>query len=147
MALGAFDPHPFGCPLGLRVTPSDMTDAVVAACVKLDVLHPCIYVINPSKGQPYPVLFLYADQGDKIPRIALFPGWEDDKREYRRVDYARQATLLQRIRDGGLPGESPESYRRGRSDRFGPGPLGNSLPTSQARACSGCLAGNGSSRR
>ena len=123
MAFGAFDPHPYGCPLGLRVTPSDMTDAVVTACVKLDVLHPSIFVINPSKGQPYPVLFLYGDAGDAVPRIAFFPGWEDDRRQRRRVDYERQTTLLQRIHDTGVKGESPESFRRGRSDRFGPGPL------------------------
>jgi hypothetical protein len=132
--LGAFDPHPYGCPLSLRVSPSEMAEAVVAVCIQLgDLLYPSIYVINPSKGQSYPVLFLYGDRDDPTPRLTLFPGWEDNRRSpNRRLDYARQTTLLQRIHDAGLPGESLESYRGNDADRLPPGvlvlPLAASVP-------------------
>lgn len=130
----AFDPHPYGCPLAIRVVPSEMSEVVAAVCVQLgDLLVPSIYVINPSKGQSYPVLFLSADRTDPSPRIVLFPGWEDNRRsDKRRLDFARQTTLLRRIHDGGLPGESLESYRGAATDRLPPGvlvlPLAASLP-------------------
>lgn len=122
MGLGAFDPHPHGCPIGLRVRPSDMTDAVVGCCVKLqDVLHAGLYVIRPSRGQTYPVLFLSADAHDRVPRVALFPGWEDDRRS-RPIDWGRQCTLLQRIHEAGTPPESPEQFATQRAP-LGPSPL------------------------
>lgn len=125
MAPGAFDPHPHGCPVGLRFTPSEMPDVVTAICLKLrDLLHGSIFVINPSRGQAYPVLYLYTDPDEALPRVVFFPGWEDDgKAARRRVDFARQTTLLQRIHDAGVAGESLESWRGAPSDRTGPGPL------------------------
>lgn len=106
----AFDPHPYGCPIAIRVSPSEMTGVVGAVCAQIsDLLVPSTYVIHPSKGQSYPVLFLSADRADPTPRLALFPGWEDNTRtEKRRLDYQRQTTLLQRIHSAGLPGELPE---------------------------------------
>lgn len=88
-----------------------MNQVVTAVCAQVsDVLVPSTYVIHPSKGQSYPVLFLSADRHDPVPRIALFPGWEDNNRsERRRLDYQRQSSLLQRIHDAGLPGELPEN--------------------------------------
>lgn len=118
----SFDPHPHGCPVGVRATPSEMPDLVSAICLKLrDVLRASIYVINPSKGQPYPVLFLHSDSREGPPLVALFPEYEDDGRR-RRVDYARQTTLLQRIAEAGVPGETFDSYRGFPSARTGAGP-------------------------
>jgi hypothetical protein len=103
-----FDPHPYGCPVGVRAHPAEMAELVTTLCVRVrDLLHSMIYVINPSKGQSYPVLFLSV--AADAPRVALFPAWEDDKRT-RRVDYARQTSLLQRIGEAGVPGESLETY-------------------------------------
>ncbi len=133
MNLASFDPHPWGCPIGIRATPADMPELVSAVCLKLrDVLRASIYVIHPSRGQPYPVLFLHAsDAKEGAPLLALFPEFEDTGRK-RRVDYGRQTTLLRRIAEAGVPGETFESYRGLPSARVGAGPVELPLATDGA---------------
>ena len=113
MALPALDPHPYGCPISAVATAEDMPDLILGICSKLaDILHPTIHVIHPSKGSSYPILSLYVDDGDPKPRLVLFPGWEAKKRSAkRRLDYARQMTLLQRIVDAGVHGETLDQWR------------------------------------
>lgn len=112
------DPHPYGCPLCLGVTPSHMRDAITALCIKLqDVLRPSIHVINPSKGKSYPILNL-TRPGEDRPRIVIFPGWEDDDESpKRRVGWGRQMTLLGRIAEARVRGETLQQY--GASARSG----------------------------
>ncbi len=102
------DPYPYGCPIGVLATPSEMSLVVRDLCVRLrDVLHASIVVIRPSKGQSYPLLQLYGDESDAVPRVVLFPAWEADKRDpKRRIGYGRQMTLLRRMHDGGVRGEA-----------------------------------------
>ncbi len=90
-----------------------MPGLILGICAKLgDLLHPTIHVINPSRGHSYPILNLYVDDGDPKPRMVLFPGWEANKRTAkRRLDYARQMTLLQRINDAGVHGETLDEWR------------------------------------
>jgi len=112
MAL-SFDPHPYGCPLGLAVGPDEMPDLLTRVSIQLrDLVHGSILVINPRKGRgdSYPILALRADEDDDVPRMALFPAWEDNTRR-RRLDYTRQFTLLQRIAEAGVKGEDLEAYR------------------------------------
>ncbi len=112
------DPHPYGCPICLGVTPSHMRDAITALCIKLqDVLRPSIHVINPSKGKSYPILNL-TRPGEDRPRIVIFPGWEDDDESpKRRVGWGRQMTLLGRIAEARVRGETLQQY--GASARSG----------------------------
>lgn len=115
----AFDPHPHGCPIGLRATPTEMNELVIALCVRArELVHASIFVINPSKGQSYPVLFLRA--AESAPAIAMFPAWEDDRRT-RRSTYGRQVSLLQRISAAGVSGESLDSYAPSRPERTASG--------------------------
>jgi hypothetical protein len=117
-----FDPHPYGCPIGARVAPKEMHDLVRGIWAKLrDVVHVGVFVVNPSKGDPYPLLFLSGNV-DGAQRVVLFPGWEDDRRR-RRVDYARQVALLQRISDAGIAPEPLESTHGTPSERLGAGAL------------------------
>lgn len=108
----ALDPHPFGCPLGLACTPSEMPDRVLQVVLRLrDLTFPTVHVVNPSRGASYPILNLYAHADDPRPRVVLFPGWEDDRASVRRrLDYGRQLTLLRRIHDAGVPGEQLEQW-------------------------------------
>ena len=115
-----FDPHPHGCPVGLAVTPAEMTELVPRLALQFrGLLHLSVHVINPRRGDSYPILNLFADEGDTQPRIVLFPGWEDNKRTpARRLGYQRQVTLLQRIHDADVQGEDIEEYR-GKADSVG----------------------------
>jgi hypothetical protein len=112
------DPHPFGCPIAVGATPSQMREIITALCIKLqDVLRPSIHVINPSKGKAYPILNLHHGN-DERPRVVVFPGWEDDdEAPKRRITWGRQMTLLQRIADAGVRGETLQQY--GASSRSG----------------------------
>ncbi|MEZ4319823.1 MAG: hypothetical protein R3F61_20090 [Myxococcota bacterium] len=106
MALPALDPHPLGCPLGIALTPEEMQAAVVQICLHLhDLVFPTVHVVNPSKGQSYPMLNLHRQRGDGRPRLVIFPAWEDQERS-RRVGWKRQATLMKRIADAGVEGET-----------------------------------------
>ncbi|MFT4626194.1 MAG: hypothetical protein ACI8PZ_004870 [Myxococcota bacterium] len=108
MTLPPLDPHPHGCPLALAVTPAQMPDAVRGICRKVsDLLSPALHVIDPSRGHRYPILSLYASESDPTPRIVLFPGWESNSgSRRRRIGFARQVTLLQRITEAGVHGEA-----------------------------------------
>lgn len=125
MALPALDPHPYGCPLCLACTPSEMPELVLQAVLCLrDLLFPTIHVVNPSRGASYPLLNLHADPRDERPRLVLFPGWEDDRASVRRrVDYGRQATLLQRIHASGVRGERLEEWHAEPIDAVADAPL------------------------
>jgi hypothetical protein len=117
MALPTLDPHPLGCPLGLALTPEEMQPAVIRLCVKLrDLIFPTVHVVNPSRGRSYPMLNLHTHRGSETPRLVIFPGWEDDKRE-RRLDWKRQATLMKRIRDAGVEGETLDLGDKEADDR------------------------------
>lgn len=121
----ALDPHPYGCPLGLACTPSEMPDRVLQIVLRLrDLTSPTVHVVNPSRGASYPILNLYADADDARPRVVLFPGWEDDRASVRRrLDYGRQLTLLQRIHDAGVPGEQLEHWHGEALDGLADRPL------------------------
>ncbi|MBA2320547.1 MAG: hypothetical protein H0V89_05265 [Deltaproteobacteria bacterium] len=114
----SFDPHPFGCPVCVAATPSQMREVLTALCLKLaDIFRPSIHVINPSRGKSYPICSLHVSGEDK-PRMVIFPGWEDDEESAkRRVNWGRQVTLLQRIADAGVRGETLQQY--GASSRSG----------------------------
>jgi len=90
-----------------------MPDLILGVCSKLgDILHPTIHVITPSKGSAYPILSLYVDDDDPKPRMVLFPGWEAKKRSSkRRLNYGRQMTLLKRITDAAVHGETLDEWR------------------------------------
>lgn len=106
MALPALNPHPFGCPIGLALNPVQMQAIVPAICTKLrELVHPTVHIVNPSKGQPYPMLNLHADVGEPVPRLVLFPGWEDAT-QTRRIGWKRQGVLMKRIHDAGVTGET-----------------------------------------
>lgn len=113
MALPALDPHPFGCPICLAHTPAQMPEVITQLVLKIrDLLFPSVHVINPSRGQSYPILNLHVDEDDDRPRVVLFPGWEDNRGSARRrLHYGRQVTLLQRIHDAGVRGERMEDWR------------------------------------
>ena len=132
MALPALDPHPYGCPISTAATAADMSDLILGICGKLgDILHPTIHVITPSRGSPYPILNLYVDDGDPKPRMVLFPGWEANKRSAkRRMDYARQMTLLQRIVEAGVHGETLAEWRQGADVPVANGPVQVSIALS-----------------
>ncbi len=120
-----FDPHPWGCPIGLRATPAEMPETLTAVCLKLrDLMHGSIFVINPSRGTEYPILSLYADAGARRPRVVWFPAWEDNRQSRkRRIRFDRQTTLLQRLTEAQVAGESLEEFRGRPSDCQGPRPL------------------------
>lgn len=107
----SFDPYPFGCPLCVSATPSQMREVLTVVCLKLaDVFQPSIHVINPSRGKSYPICSLLIP-GEGKPRFVIFPGWEDDDESpKRRVNWGRQVTLLQRIADAGVRGETLQQY-------------------------------------
>ena len=104
------DPHPLGCPVGVACIPSQMPELLVAICVKLhDLLHPTVHQINPSRGQSYPILNLYALPEEAVPRLVIFPGWEDNRGgARRRLGYSRQVMLLDRIHQAAVRGEDIE---------------------------------------
>lgn len=109
----AFDPHPYGCPVSVAVAPEAMTPAIIAVYLQLrDLVHCSVIEINPRKGRgdSYPLLQLFSMPDDTKPRLVLFPAWEDNRRS-RRLGYARQFTLLQRIHDAGVAGEDLEAFR------------------------------------
>jgi len=110
MATLALDPHPLGCPVGVACIPSQMPELLVGLCVKLrDLVHPTVHQINPSRGQSYPILNLYASVDADVPRLVIFPGWEDNRGSAkRRLGYARQVTLMDRIHHAGMRGEDIE---------------------------------------
>jgi len=130
----SLDPHPLGCPVGLAVTPSEMTDLVSRIYLQIrDLLHLSVHVISPRRGDPYPILNLYEDDAALVPRVVCFPGWESDKAtSKRRLGYARQVQLIQRIADAGVEGEDLESYR-GIAGRRSPQPLQLSLGHPEAQ--------------
>lgn len=106
MKLPKLDPYPLGCPLGLALTPAEMQRAVAVICLKLrDIATSTVHVVNPSKGEAYPMLNLFRDRNDTKPRLVVFPAWEDARRR-RRVDWKRQDTLIRRIHDAGVEAEA-----------------------------------------
>lgn len=106
MTLPTLDPYPLGCPLGITLTPAEMQRAVPVICLKLgDIAFATVHVVNPSKGEAYPMLNLLSDRRDDRPRLVLFPAWED-KRRRRRIDWRRQDTLMRRIHDAGVEAEA-----------------------------------------
>lgn len=116
------------------MTPSEMTELVSRIYLQIrDLLHSSVHVINPRKGDPYPILNLYEDDAATVPRVVMFPGWENDRASARRrLGYTRQVQLIQRIADAGVEGEDLESYRGitgGRSKR--PLQLSLGLPEAQ----------------
>ncbi|MCA9567576.1 MAG: hypothetical protein KC656_07025, partial [Myxococcales bacterium] len=63
MTLPSLDPHPLGCPIGIALTPSEMQKAVAVICLKLrDIAFSTVHVVNPSKGEAYPMLNLLGDR-------------------------------------------------------------------------------------
>jgi hypothetical protein len=108
MTLPNLDPHPHGCPLGIAATPDEMPEVIRGVCHKLrDLLYPSIHVVNPSRGESYPILNLYDSDAATRARVVLFPGWESKVRSRRRrIRYGRQAMLLGRIADAGVGGEA-----------------------------------------
>lgn len=76
-----------------------------------DLFSFSVHVVEPSRGQAYPLLNLLTDDQER-PRVVLFPGWEDARRR-RRVDYKRQALLLQRIHSNGVTPEPVEELAIG----------------------------------
>ena len=109
MARFALNPHPFGCPLGIARNPDEMPEFVAEICVRLmDVLGFSVHVIEPSKGQRYPLLNMVRD-GESGPRMVIFPAWEDNKRR-RRLDFKRQFALLKRISDNDVNPERIEDF-------------------------------------
>lgn len=105
MTLPNLDPHPLGCPVGIAVTPVEMQQAVAVFCLKLrDIAISTVHVVNPSKGDAYPMLNLLSDRSDERPRLVLFPGWEDKGRR-RRISWKRQDTLMKRISQAGVEAE------------------------------------------
>lgn len=120
--MSPFDAHPAGCPIGLRADPREMHELVRGVWAKLrDVVDVGVFVVNPSKGDAYPILYLSGNEPGAL-RVALFPAWEDQKRR-RPIDYGRQTALLQRIQDAGISPEPLDSTHGVPSDRLGPGPL------------------------
>lgn len=113
MALPSLDPHPYGCPICVATTPANMPEVITAVYLRLrDLLFPSVHVINPSKGQSYPILNLHVDEEDERPRVVIFPGWEDNRESVkRRLGFGRQMTLLKRIHDAGVRGERLEDWR------------------------------------
>ncbi|MCB9676766.1 MAG: hypothetical protein H6737_16740 [Alphaproteobacteria bacterium] len=130
MALPALDPHPLGCPLGIALTPDEMQAAVVQICLHLhDLMFPTVHVVNPSKGKSYPMLNLHTQRGDGRPRLVIFPGWEDQERK-RRVEWKRQSTLMKRIADAGVEGETLDLNEKERETE---GPFETSLACTAAQ--------------
>ncbi len=102
-----FDPYPYGCPVGFAATPSGFRAMVPDIVARLTDNYPfSVHVVEPSRGQPYPLLNVLAER-DGGPRVVIFPGWEDEKRR-RRIDFKRQAALLERIHKHEVPPESVE---------------------------------------
>jgi hypothetical protein len=117
--VNGFDPHPAGCPIGLRVEPREMPELVRAIWSRLrDVVNVGVFVVNPSRGESYPILYVSGNEAGAL-RVALFPGWEDSAHR-RRIDYARQTSLLQRIQDAGIAPEPLDSTHGLPSERSGP---------------------------
>jgi hypothetical protein len=87
-----------------------MGDVIRSICSRVaDLFHPALHVINPSRGESYPILSLYGSEGEEVPRLVFFPGWEDNAAsKKRRLGFARQTTLLSRIHDAGVRGEEVE---------------------------------------
>lgn len=93
-----FDPYPFGCPIGIAAEPDAYRSLLPQLVTRLmDMFFFSVHVVEPSRGQPYPLLNLLRER-DRRPSVVFFPGWEDRRRR-RRVDFGRQSTLLQRIHD------------------------------------------------
>ena len=122
MTLPTLDPHPHGCPLGIAATPEEMTDVVRGVCHKLrDLVSPVLHVIDPSKGERYPILSLYTAEGDERARVVLFPGWETNRHSSRwRLGFGRQAALLERISRSGVSGEKMHAEPQSEPDVDGP---------------------------
>lgn len=103
----ALNPYPHGCPLAVSADPQAFRAMVPELVMRLmDVYSFSVHVVEPSKGEPYPLLNVLPEAGT-APAVVLFPGWEDARRK-RRVDFKRQATLLDRIRKNGVAPERVE---------------------------------------
>lgn len=106
MALPPLNPHPLGCPFALALDPDQMQKTVPWICLKLrDIAFPTVHVVNPSRGKSYPMLNLHVDKGARLPRVVFTPAWEDPERR-RPIGWKRQSTLMKRIHDAGVEGES-----------------------------------------
>lgn len=102
-----FDPYPYGCPVGFAADPEEFRALLPELVMRLvDNYHFSVHVVEPSKGQPYPLLNVMPDR-DSTPCVVFFPGWEDAKRR-RRVDFKRQSTLLERIHKNEVPPDKIE---------------------------------------
>lgn len=103
----ALNPYPHGCPIALAADPQAFRELVPELVMRLmDVYSFSVHVVEPSRGEPYPLLNVLPEPG-RSPSVVLFPGWEDARRK-RRVDFKRQATLLDRIRKNGVAPERVE---------------------------------------
>lgn len=110
MALPSLNPHPLGCPFALALDPDQMQKTVPWICLKLrDVTFPTVHVVNPSRGKSYPMLNLHVDKEARLPRVVFTPAWEDPDHK-RPIGWKRQATLMKRIHDAGVEGESIETF-------------------------------------
>ena len=102
-----FDPYPLGCPVGLVATPEDFQAIVPELVMRMhDVFKFSVHVVEPSRGQPYPLLNILRKKNDP-PSLVFFPAGEDAKRK-RRVNFKRQSELLSRIHKSSVPPERVE---------------------------------------
>jgi hypothetical protein len=89
----------------MALTPAEMQRAVAVICLKLrDIAISTVHIVNPSKGEAYPMLNLLTERDATKPRLVLFPGWEHRARR-RRITWKRQDTLMKRIHDAGVEAE------------------------------------------
>lgn len=107
-----------------------MQKAVAVICLKLrDIAFSTVHVVNPSKGEAYPMLNLLGDRQDEHPRLVVFPAWED-KRQKRRITWKRQDTLMRRIHDAGVQAE-PIDFSEVEADDGKPFEASVACPASQ----------------
>lgn len=107
----SFDPYPLGCPLGVRVTPEQMPEVALALRVELsDLLRVCVHEIQSTAGS-YPIVSLFADELERVPRLVWFPAWGTNVRsEGSLLRFEHQCALLEEIAFG-TPGADPPCCR------------------------------------
>lgn len=107
-----FEPYPLGCPLSLRVVPSEMPRVIAELLVELqDLLPGAIHEIHAADTS-YPIVSLFADELEQSPRLVLFPAWSSDSRSDRSwLRFRDQCRTLEQIAASGDEGEPPGRYR------------------------------------